>query len=131
MSNILVVEDDSDLRDTYAEILEFEGYSVHGVGSSADAIDSLIKLKPDLVILDMQLNGESGTVVLSFIRKYPRLAATKVIIASGFVDMGMRAREWGADMFLAKPITAKLLISSIEGLLREQTERLHNLDSGS
>ncbi|NDJ76795.1 MAG: response regulator [Chloroflexi bacterium] len=116
MSKIMIVEDDLDLCETYTDFLEAAGHTVKVITSSAQAIDALIRERnvPDLVILDMNLPGESGIVVLGFIRRLPRLHNTKVIIVSGYVDMANRAiAEWGADLFLPKPVSLEKLRTSI------------------
>jgi two-component system OmpR family response regulator len=116
MAIVLVVEDDIDLCDTYVDILKSSGYEVHRATTGTEAIDALIhdRLKPDVVILDIQIPGNSGILVLSLIRGLPRLHNTKVIIASGHTDTGQWAvSQWRADLFLQKPIPTDLLKRTI------------------
>jgi CheY-like chemotaxis protein len=116
MGKVLVVEDDADLCDTYVDLLESVGHEVRTVGSSVQAIECLIqgRLKPDVVLLDLNLPGGSGIVVLGLIRRLPRLSQTKVIIVSGHPDMASRALDlWGADLFLAKPVSMELLNATV------------------
>jgi len=120
MSRILIVEDDVDLCETYVDVLEGEGHEVRAASTNGQAIDCLVsdRLKPDVVILDMNLSGESGIVVLALIRRIPKLANTKVIIASGYPDLAKRAIDcWGADLFLPKPVTMDTLKSTVRGLV--------------
>jgi CheY-like chemotaxis protein len=117
MAKIMIVEDERDLRETYSDILEGEGHTVVGTGSSADAIQQLGRFIPDVVLLDLQMPGGSGLLVLSFIRRLPRLRTTKVIIVSGHEEMKDQAiKEWGADLFLSKPISAATLKSTVSNL---------------
>ena len=118
MAAILIVEDDHDLCETYIDILKSEKHTVDSVSSTLQAIEYLVRrrMKPDLVILDMNLGGESGITVLGLIRRIPRLVNTKVIIASGYPDLAKRAvDQWGADLFLQKPVKMETLKNTARG----------------
>jgi DNA-binding response OmpR family regulator len=126
MAQILIVEDDQDICETYIDVLENDGHDLHAFKNSSQAVDWLIRqrMKPDVVILDLNLAGESGFVVLGLIRRLPKLANTKVIVASGYPDLAKKAvDQWGADLFLAKPVTMDLLKSTVKGL--STATRLH------
>lgn len=119
MATILIVEDDIDVRETYTDVLESEGHALHAISNCSQAIECLIykRMKPDVVILDLNLSGESGLVVLGLIRRLPKLVNTKVIIASGYPDLAKRAiDQWGADLFLPKPVTMDVLKNTIHKL---------------
>ena len=114
MSKVLIIDDDEDICTTYSDILKHKGHDVQILTSGTTAFRVLPKLIPDIVLLDMRMPGMSGGLLLSFIRRLPRLAHTKVIIISGYTDLGESAKEiWGADMFLTKPVTAKQLIEAV------------------
>jgi CheY-like chemotaxis protein len=122
MPSILIVEDDVDLRDTYIDALESAGHDVRAIGSSSEAIRCLVRARmvPDVAILDMQLPGASGIVVLGFIRRLPRLSHTKVVIVSGYPEMANRAiAQWGADLFLRKPVSLEELRTTVHDLGRK------------
>ena len=113
---ILIIEDDLDLAETYIDNLESEEHDVALISTSTQAIDYFVRdrNRPDVVILDMNLPGESGIVVLGLIRRIPRLKRTKVIIASGHPDMAKRAIDnWGADLFLQKPVAMDVLQNTV------------------
>jgi CheY-like chemotaxis protein len=117
MVQILIVEDDVDLCETYLDLFQAEGHTVLTVHTGTDAIDTLIRRRflPDVVILDLQLPGDSGIVVLGLIRRLPRLRLTKVIIASGQIEAGQWAvKQLGADLFLGKPIALDVLKRTID-----------------
>jgi CheY-like chemotaxis protein len=119
MVNILIVEDDIDLCETYRDALERVGHTVEVASSSKQAMDCLTvkRMKPDVVILDMQLHRESGSVILALIRRLPQLDHTKVIIASGYANRGKRAKTmWRADLFLQKPVALDQLRQTISKL---------------
>lgn len=120
MAIILVVEDDVDLCDTYMDLLRGDGHTLYGVNTGTDAVDILVRKRiiPDVVILDMHLPGDSGTVILSLIRGFPRLARSKVIIASGHPDIGQWAVvQWKADLFLQKPISLEILKKAVNDFI--------------
>lgn len=122
MAKVLIVEDDVELAETYQDILEITGHEVDVISTSHQAVAYLVagRHRPDIVILDMNLHGDSGVVVLGLIRRIPRLAKTKVIIASGFPDLAKRAiSEWGADLFLPKPVSMDALTGSIGGFMAQ------------
>jgi CheY-like chemotaxis protein len=119
MGKVLVVDDDADLCETCVDLLESVGHEVQAVGSSLQAMECLIqgRMKPDVVLLDLNLPGGSGIVVLGLIRRLPRLSHTKVVIVSGYPDMANRAVDlWDADLFLAKPVPMELLKSTVGDL---------------
>jgi DNA-binding response OmpR family regulator len=119
MAKILVVEDDIDLCDTYRDILAAEGFTVDVRYTGSDAVDYLMRLlnKPDIVILDMHLPGDSGVMVLSLIHHLPRLKNTRVVVASGLPDLARWAVEqWGADKFLSKPVSLQVLVETVQEL---------------
>lgn len=117
MSKILVVEDDVDLCGTYQDALEAAGHTVQAVCTGTEAVDALIyrRFAPEIVILDLQLPGNSGIMILGVIRGLPRLHRTKVIIVSGHPDAGQWAvTQWGADLFLQKPVALDVLKRTID-----------------
>jgi len=117
MAKILIVEDDSNLREAYINVLEIDGHSLVGVESVSEAIESLSRVTPDVVFLDMQLLDGSGRAVLSFIHRVSCLSHTKIVVVSGYVDLRAQAvRNWGADSFLAKPFTVADLKFTLSNL---------------
>ncbi|MBC7869469.1 MAG: response regulator [Chitinophagaceae bacterium] len=116
---VLIVEDDLDLVETYTDLLEGGGYAVISVLRAADAIQVASHQKPDFIILDLNLPGDSGWVVLNFVRRYPPIAHTKIIIATGQPDMINKAAyiSHKADAVLTKPITNYTLLETMHELL--------------
>ncbi len=114
MSKVLIIDDDEDICATYSDILKHKGHNVHILTSGTEAFRVLPKLVPEIVLLDMNMPGISGSLLLSFIRRLSRLDNTKVIIVSGYVDLAESAKAiWGADMLLTKPISAKQLLDAV------------------
>lgn len=116
---ILIVEDDLDLVETYTDLLEGHGYTVISVLRASDAIQIATRQKPSLIILDLNLPGDSGGMVLNFVRRYPPIAKTKIIVATGQPDMINTAAYVSdkADAVLTKPISNHILLETIHDLL--------------
>ena len=115
---ILIVEDDLDLVATYMDLLEPQGYCVTSVLRVADAIQVVTRQKPHLIILDLNLPGDSGSLFLNFVRRYPPIAKTKIILATGRPDMITTAEYVSnkVDAILTKPIPNLKLLETLSEL---------------
>src|SRR5215831_15519145 len=113
---ILIVDDDDDLRQMLADGLEADGYAV----IQADNVQSVVKQLPfmniSVAILDLVLTGASGASLLGYIKAHPRLKTIKVIMMSGFDHAAQSARQWGADIFLPKPVTPDKILDVLKNL---------------
>jgi CheY-like chemotaxis protein len=81
---VLVVDDDPDIRDTVAEVLSEEGYSVQLAGNGREALGILgaIQAKPGLILLDLMMPELDGWGFMAEVEKLPALAAIPVIVFS-------------------------------------------------
>ena len=115
MPNILIVEDDLDLVETYTDLLEAKQFKVRSVSRAADAIQFITRYKPEIIILDLNLPGESGTVVISFLGSYRTIANTKIIVATGHPEIIQRTRYLSSqiDAILTKPVSNDTLLKLI------------------
>jgi len=81
---ILVVDDSADLRENLVECLELEGYQAWAAADGLQALTALGREPlPDLVLIDQSMPGLSGLELAGRIRAEPRLAALKLVLASG------------------------------------------------
>lgn len=112
----LIVEDDNDIADLFAEALEAAGYHPEIAGDGTRAIASLTETMPPLVVLDLHLPWVHGERILSTIHTDPRLAKTHVIVISAD-SQAVERLEGQADYTLVKPVTFTQL--------RDLAARLH------
>jgi DNA-binding response OmpR family regulator len=115
---ILIVEDDEALRSTLARHLRGHGYTVVEADSAEDTLAALHGgLRPSLVILDINLPGDTGWSLL----RSPALDAAgrpPVVVASATAINPSRLREYGVAGYLPKPFPLETLVATVERLLR-------------
>jgi len=102
---VLVVDDDSEIREIVAGTLRRDGYTVMEAGDGPTALDTAIKLLPDLVVLDMTLPGMDGVEVTRRLKATPMLAAIPVLALSALTQQTVRERALaaGCERYLTKP----------------------------
>lgn len=103
---VVVVEDEADAAEMFAEMMRVNGFRVVKSYSSGPAINIIANQMPDLVILDVMMPDVSGLEVLKFMRREPQLSQTPVIVISAKsmpsdIKTGMDA---GASVYLTKPV---------------------------
>ena len=125
---ILLVDDDPDLRDSLQIILENHGYTVRTAGNGHEALEALNAKKPDLMILDVMMATETEGFDLAYeIRKKPGFQDLPIILLTSFLErvredgpdkfQYIMGREWPAQWMFEKPVDTKKLIAKIEGIL--------------
>ena len=117
---IIIVEDEPDTAEMFAEMLRLNGYRVLSSYGGAAAIGLISKEKVDAVVLDLMMPDLSGLEVLSYMRRDPRLARVPVIIVSAKglpadVRQGLQA---GASIYLTKPVAYQDFIEALEKALQ-------------
>ncbi len=100
MANLLVVDDEGDIRHLYAAELEDEGHSVVTCGTSKEATEQLRSQPFDLVILDIQLDHESGLELLQLIAREQE--NTPVILCTAYSCYKDDFSSWLADAYVVK-----------------------------
>ncbi len=130
---ILVVEDEPDIQELICYHLAKEGFTLRKANSGKEALEHIQRTKPDLVLLDLMLPVLSGIEVLKTIRFTWGLTSLPVIIVSARTDesdiiMGL---ELGADNYLPKPFSPKVLVANVKALLRRTTNDLQSKDNSS
>ena len=117
---ILVVEDEVDIANLVAMNLADEGYETHLAHTGDDALDLALRLRPDLVVLDLMLPGVDGMEVCRQLRKDPRTTATSIIMltAKNLPSDRIAGLEAGADDYVDKPFDLDELLARVQGRLR-------------
>lgn len=82
---VVVVEDDSEIRDLEVFLLTAEGFQVVGVGNGEVAASTVKRERADLVLLDLMLPGKDGNAVLADLRADPATASVPVIVVSAYL----------------------------------------------
>ena len=121
MSNILIVEDDLDLVESYVDLLTAAGHSVTFVLRAAEAFRAISRNPPDLILLDLNLPGDSGLVVINFVRSWHMLRKCKIIVATGHIEMLKNSSMISnrVDQILEKPISNIELVEIITTLIKQ------------
>jgi len=115
---ILVVEDDNGLQKYLKELLLDNGFSVQTVPDGVQALNSIAKLPPELVLLDLGLPNMSGEAVCTEIRKkYPDLQVIILTAKDGVADI-VHGLDLGADDYLVKPFHFEELFARVKALLK-------------
>lgn len=119
-STILVIEDEEDLREIIIYNLDREGYKTIGVETGEQGLDEAIQQKPDLIILDLMLPGMNGLDVCRKIKHDSNTQAIKVIIVSAKGEEAdiVSGLELGADDYIPKPFSPRILLARVRAVLR-------------
>jgi diguanylate cyclase (GGDEF)-like protein len=119
-ANILIVDDDTAVRDTIQEFLSIKGYSTFTAASAEDALKLLKSFSADVIITDIIMNGMDGLELTQIIKKH---YDTDIIVITGFTGNYSYedAIKKGADDFIFKPVRFEELLLRLKRVLRERT----------
>lgn len=122
--DILVVDDERDIRELVAGVLEDEGYDTRGAADSDAALEAIADRRPTLVLLDVWLQGSrlDGLELLDEIKRRDPTLPVLVISGHGNLDTAVAAIRRGAADFIEKPFEAERLLLLVERAT--ETERL-------
>jgi DNA-binding response OmpR family regulator len=119
LRTVLIADDESSIRLLVHATIESDEYAVVEAADGAQAWALTKELKPSLVLLDVQMPGQSGLDVLRSIKADPGLAETRVILLTSKaqerdIEVGLIA---GADFYLTKPFSPLDLLTRVEEAL--------------
>ncbi|HWP43888.1 MAG TPA: response regulator [Blastocatellia bacterium] len=118
MARVLVVDDEISIAMLLNYYLGSVGHSVSMVESPVESLSFLNREPYDVVVLDVVMKGAmSGLDVCRLVKSNPRLIKTRILVISGAPEMEVRAREAGADAFLAKPFGLEEVKAHVTSLL--------------
>jgi DNA-binding response OmpR family regulator len=117
-AEIVIVEDDEVIMGTLAYNLSRQGFSISQATTGAEALRLARKLRPDLILLDLMLPGESGIEVCERIRELDENVVIVMVTAKDAEDDKVRGFEAGADDYVTKPFGMKELLARINANLK-------------
>jgi len=120
VKRILIADDEPDILEIVGYNLTKEGYEVFTAKDGNDAIEQAKKINPDLIILDIMMPKKTGTEVCAILRTQPMFEKTMIIFLTALSDEASQIKglEIGADDYVNKPISPKVLISRVNALFR-------------
>ncbi len=116
-ANLLVVDDDPEIRELIQAYLEQQGFTVHSVESGEAMDEFLVSNEIDLLILDLMLPGEHGLSIAQRLKKHSDLPIIIVSAQGEDVDR-IVGLEVGADDYLSKPFNPRELLARVRAVLR-------------
>jgi len=127
--NILVIDDEPDIRRLVKEILEDEGYAVSVAKDGASARDAIAARTPNLVLLDIWMPDVDGiTLLKEFIEKHHMRCPVIMMSGHGTVEAAVESTRLGAFDFIEKPLSlAKLLVTVEKALSSGQSSTSQNI----
>jgi phosphate regulon transcriptional regulator PhoB len=119
-SDVLIVEDEPDIRNLIVHHLAGDGFRCRTAATGAEALTRVRAAVPDLVVLDLMLPEMSGLEVCRRLRGDPATAAVPIIMLTAKADEVDRivGLELGADDYVAKPFSPKELVARVRAVLR-------------
>jgi two-component system cell cycle response regulator DivK len=119
---IFYIEDNVDNRTLIRRILSAEGYNVVEAGNAGEALDKLKSIRPDLILMDINMPEVDGYTLTAQIRGMSGFSTTPIVALTANVMRGDRERslEAGCDGYIQKPIDIDLLPQQIERYLRKK-----------
>ncbi len=117
---IMIADDEQDILEIISYNLLKEGYTVYTARDGNEAIEKAKVIEPDMLILDVLMPYKSGIEVCRILRSETRFKNTLILILTALSDEGshIKGLDSGADDYVSKPISPKVLISRVNALFR-------------
>ena len=126
--NILVVDDEPDIRSLVQEILEDEGFNVATAENAAEARASCQNTRPDLILLDIWMPDIDGITLLKEWKEKEHIDAAIIMMSGhGNVETAVEATRYGAYDFIEKPLSIAKLLLTIKHALQTTSLQQENL----
>lgn len=128
--SILIVDDEEDILELVRYNLQKEGYSVICSANGEDALSKARNKVPDLVVLDLMLPGLDGLEICKLLKADPKTSQIPIIMltAKGEEADVITGLEVGADDYIAKPFSPKVLVARVRTALRRKASKLATED---
>ena len=121
---ILVADDEPDILEIIGYNLRTEGYEVFTAKDGEDALVKAKSLKPDIILLDVMMPHRTGMDVCKALRSMPSFHDTLIVFLTALNDeiSHVRGLEFGADDYISKPISPRVLVTKINSLFRRHSK---------
>lgn len=132
MKKILLIEDNIEIRDNTAEILELANYKVITASNGKEGLEIALNQKPDLIVCDIMMPVLDGYAVLHAVHKNEAIRNTPFIFLTAKTDRDdfRKGMELGADDYIMKPFSGTELLTAIESRLRKIDQLKEDLQPG-
>ena len=121
---ILIIEDDSSIREIVQRVLESDGHTVHVASDGQEGLERFYLTLPDLVILDVMMPRLDGWETLRRLRAISDCAVIMLTVFASSEDI-IKGLELGADDYLAKPFGVRELTARVNAVLRRSRDESH------
>ena len=125
---VLVVDDETDIRSSLRMILEYEGYDMAEAGSGEDALARVDALRPDAIVLDIKMPRMDGLEVLARLRQADSAVPVIVISGHGTIATAVEATKLGAFDFMEKPLERERVLLVLRNALERRRLEDENRD---
>lgn len=116
-TNVLIVEDDTDLRESITEYLRLSGYRVTGVGIGKALYRAIDEETYHVAVIDLSLPDQSGLVLVDYLHRNTDMGII-ILTATDTEESQLAGYQSGADLYLIKPISSSVLESAIARLVK-------------
>lgn len=129
-NTVLVVEDEHDIRELLEYNLTRDGFAVRAVESGEQALAAVTRTPPDLILLDLMLPGVDGLHVCRKLKADGSTANIPILMltAKGEESDIVTGLELGADDYITKPFSPKVVVARARAVLRRRAEAVHGED---
>ena len=119
-TRILIVEDDFALRSMLALLMQSLGYEVFQEENGGTAVQKVLDLRPDLILLDVNLPGMKGTEICGKVKSDVRVKDIPILMMTGEfreIEDKLKGFGMGADDYVLKPVDISILIARVRAIL--------------
>jgi two-component system alkaline phosphatase synthesis response regulator PhoP len=131
---ILIADDEPDILEIVSYNLMMHGYEVETAKDGDQAIQKARQFNPDLIILDIMMPKKNGIEVCKILRSMPEFQQTLIVFLTALNDelSHVKGLEYGADDFISKPISPKIMVSKVNAFFRRlsKPEEVKSMEIG-